>query len=102
MTVRCPCLFEGSRQEFLRHVATPQGIVRYPAFGRGIETVTTEVSIHPRFSVIPLNGGDDTELLLLITSLLKNCLSLEKWFHDETRILTIISACPTVVIRYSY
>jgi len=62
--------------------------------------VTPEVSTQPRFSTIPLNGGDDTELLL-ITRLLRNCLSLEEWSHDETRILTIISACPTVDFRYS-
>ena len=98
----CPCLFEGSIKEFPRHVAIPQETVRYPASGRGIETVTPEVSTQPRVSAIPLNGGNDTELLLLITRLLSNCLSLEKWSHDERRILTIISACPTVDIRYSY
>ena len=98
----CPCLFEGRIQEFPRHVATSQETVRYPASGRGNETVTPEVSTQPRFSTIPLNGGDDTELLLLITRLLRNCLSLEKWSHDGRRILTIISACPTVDIRYSY
>jgi len=97
-----PCLFEGSIQEFPRHVVTPQETVRYPISGRGIETVTPEASTQPRFSTIPLNGGDDTELLLLITRLLRNCLSLEKWSRDERRILTIISACPTVDIRYSY
>jgi hypothetical protein len=80
---------------------TPQETVRYPASGRGIETVTPEVSTQPRFSVISLNGGDDTELLHLITRLSRNYLSLEKWSHDITRILTIISACPTVDIRYS-
>jgi hypothetical protein len=101
VTVSCPCLFEDSSQEFARHVATPQKTVSSPASGRGIETVTPEVSTQPRFSVIPLNGGDDSELLLLITRLSRNYLSLEKWFHDETRILTIISACPTVDIRYS-
>jgi hypothetical protein len=101
MTLSCPCLFEGSSQEFPRHVTKPQETVRYPAYGRGIETVTPEVSTQPRFSVIPLNGGDEAELLLLITRLLRNCLSLEKWSHDETRIL-IISACPKVDIRYSY
>jgi hypothetical protein len=102
MTISCPCLFEGSSQEFPRHVATPQETVRYPASGKGIETMTPEVSTQPRFSVIPLNGDDDAELLLLLTRLLRNCLSLEKRSHDETRILTIISACPTVYIRYSY
>jgi hypothetical protein len=58
MKVSCPCLFEGIGKEFPRHVATPQETVKYPASGRGIETVTPEVSTQPCFPVIPsLIGG---------------------------------------------